>query len=60
MNSYRGFVLAGLIVLSLGIIFNVSLRGSVDTLGNVFITLGVFLLIVGMSKKRKHKNQKEK
>lgn len=59
-EKYRKYVFTGIIIIALGITFSTSLKESVGSLGTVFIAVGGLFFIVGMSKKRKEDEAKEK
>lgn len=53
METYRKFILIGIIIIALGITLSNTLKDEVDSLGNVMIAVGGLFLIIGMSKKQK-------
>jgi len=60
LEPYRKFIFIGIIIIALGITFSTSLKDSVGSLGTVFIAVGGLFFIIGMSKKRKEDEQKDK
>jgi hypothetical protein len=53
MKKYQRLAFLGIIVTALGIVFTTTLKDTVGTLGIVFIGIGGFLLVAGMSEKRR-------
>jgi uncharacterized membrane protein len=53
MKKYQRLAFLGIIVTVLGIVFTTTMKDAVGTLGIVFIGVGGFLLIAGMSEKRR-------
>lgn len=53
--SYKRFIFIGIIILTLGITLNTTLKDSLNSLGTVFIAVGGLFLIIGMRKKMKRK-----
>jgi len=49
----KRYIFMGIIILSLGITFNTSMKDSFGLLGIVFIGLGGLFFIIGMNMKRK-------
>jgi len=49
----KRYIFMGIIILSLGITFNTSMKDSFGSLGIVFIGLGGLFFIIGMNMKRK-------
>lgn len=60
LEPYQRFVLLGIILIALGVTFSTTLKEAVGSLGTVFIAVGGLFLIVGMSKKRKEEERKNK
>ena len=60
LESYRKFIFIGIIIISLGITFSTAMKDTVGSLGTVFIAIGGLFFIIGMSKKRKEHEQKDK
>ena len=56
MESYKRFVLLGIIIIAMGIVFANSLENISGSLGTVLIAVGILFLIIGMSKKRTGNN----
>ena len=59
-REYKRIFFIGLILISLGITFSTTLEDKVGSLGVVFVSIGGFLFIVAMSKKKKLKEGKNK
>lgn len=53
MDSYRRFIFIGIIIITLGITLNTTLKDSLNSLGIVFIAVGGLFFIIGMRKKQK-------
>ncbi len=60
LEPYRKFIFIGIIIIALGITFSTTLKDTVGSLGIVFIAVGGLFFIIGMSKKRKEDEQKNK
>jgi hypothetical protein len=60
LEPYKRFVFIGIIAIALGVTFSTTLKESVGSLGTVFIAVGGLFLIIGMSKKRKEYERKNK
>lgn len=60
LEPYRKFIFIGIIIISLGITFSTAMKDTVGSLGTVFIATGGLFFIIGMSKKRKQDEQKDK
>ncbi len=60
LEPYRKFIFIGIIIIALGITFSTTLKDTVGSLGIVFIAVGGLVFIIGMSKKRKEDEQKDK
>ncbi|MER3318270.1 MAG: hypothetical protein RIB79_08255 [Allomuricauda sp.] len=58
-EEYRKYIFMGIVVISLGIVFSTTLRGNVESLGNVLVAVGGLLFIVGMSKKKKEEKERD-
>nr|WP_297789480.1 hypothetical protein [uncultured Allomuricauda sp.] len=52
-EEYRKYIFTGIVVTVLGIVFSTTLKGNVESLGNVLVAVGGLLFIVGMSKKKR-------
>lgn len=52
IENYRRYIFLGIIIISLGITFNTTLKDTLGSLGTVFIAVGGLFFIIGMSKKR--------
>ncbi len=53
MKKYQRLAFLGIIVIALGIVLTTTMKDTVGTLGIVFIGIGGFLLVAGMSEKRR-------
>jgi ABC-type Fe3+-siderophore transport system permease subunit len=60
LQGYRRLLFLGMVLIALGITFTTTLKDSVGPIGIVFVAVGGFFFIVGMSKKRKEDEQKNK
>ncbi|ODS29701.1 MAG: hypothetical protein SCARUB_05196 [Candidatus Scalindua rubra] len=60
LEPYRKFIFIGIIIIVLGITFSTTMKDTVGSLGIVFIAVGGLFFIIGMSKKRKEDEQKDK
>jgi predicted membrane channel-forming protein YqfA (hemolysin III family) len=60
LQGYRRSLFLGIVLIALGITFTSTLKDSVGSIGIVFVAVGGFFFIVGMSKKRKEDEQKNK
>ena len=60
MESYRKFILSGIIFIVIGTTFNIVFKDTIDTLGTVLIGVGGLFFIIGMSKKGKEVEKKNK
>ena len=56
IKGYKKFILAGIIIIALGVVLSNSMEGS---LGTVLIAVGGLLFIVGMDRKRKDGQQEK-
>lgn len=56
LERYKRYIFMGIIIIALGVSFRTTLEDTAGSLGTVFIALGGFFLIVGMSMKRKLKD----
>jgi hypothetical protein len=52
MERYKKFILIGIIIIAMGIVFSNTLENVSESLGTVLIAVGGLFLIIGMSKKR--------
>jgi len=52
MARYKRFILFGIIIIAMGIVFSNTLENVSESLGTVLIAVGGLFLIIGMSKKR--------
>lgn len=59
-GNYRRFIFIGIIIIALGITFTTTLKDTVGLLGTVLVAVGGLFFIIGMSKKRKEDEQKNK
>ncbi len=59
-EPYRKFIFIGILIISLGITFSTAMKDTFGALGTVFIAIGGLFFIIGMSKKRKQDEQKNK
>lgn len=57
VQGYKRQIFLGIVIVSLGIVFTNLLKDEVSSLGVVFVAIGGFFLIVGMSRKRKEDHQ---
>ena len=57
MERHKRYIFVAIIITTLGVSFTTTLKDSLGTLGVVFIAVGGFFFIVGMSMKRKDKEQ---
>ena len=60
LEGYKRALFLGAIIIALGITFTTTLKDTVGSLGIVFIAIGGLFFIIGMSKKRKEDEQKNK
>ncbi|MDC1226461.1 hypothetical protein N8013_02305 [Algibacter sp.] len=60
LEKYKRFIFIGILIIALGVTFSTTLKETVGSLGIVFIALGGLFFIIGMSKKRKKDEQKNK
>ncbi|MDA9069637.1 hypothetical protein N8258_00800 [Algibacter sp.] len=60
LEKYKRFIFIGILIIALGVTFSTTLKETVDSLGIVFIAVGGLFFIIGMSKKRKKDEQKNK
>ena len=58
-GRYRKFILFGILIIAMGIVFSNTLDDISGSLGTVFIAVGGLFLIIGMSKKRKEEGLKD-
>ena len=49
---YRNFIILGMTIIALGIVFYTTMEEEMDTLGIVLIAVGGLALIFGLNKKR--------
>ncbi len=59
VREYKRFVFLGIIIIALGITFSTTLKESIPSLGPVFVALGGFFILIGLSKKRTLKESEE-
>lgn len=59
MGRYKKYILIGIIIIAMGIVFSNILDDISGSLGTVFIAVGGLFLIIGMSKKRKEEELKD-
>lgn len=57
MGHYKKFILFGIIIIAMGIVFSNTLENISGSLGTVLIAVGGLFLIIGMSRKRKEEEQ---
>lgn len=60
LEPYKRFIFIGIIIIALGVTFSTTLKESVGSLGTVFIAVGALFFIIGMSKKPKENDRKNK
>jgi Sec-independent protein secretion pathway component TatC len=60
LEKYKRFIFIGILIIALGVTFSTTLKETVGSLGIVFIAVGGLFFIIGMSKKRKKDEQKNK
>lgn len=58
LPNYKSLILVGILIISLGVVFNTALKGQLNSLGTVLIASGGLFFIIGMSRKRNENNQK--
>ncbi|RPG35678.1 hypothetical protein [Flagellimonas sp.] len=58
-ETYRKYIFMGIVIIALGIVFSTTLKGNVESLGNVLVAVGGLLFIVGMSKKKKEEKERD-
>ena len=56
LSESKKYIYFGLIVISLGVIYNTTLTDTVGSIGMIFMALGILFFIVGM-RKRKQEQQ---
>ncbi len=49
---YRNFIILGMTIIALGVVFYSTMEEEMDTLGIVMIAIGGLALIIGMNRKR--------
>lgn len=52
-KRFKRYIFLGIIIISLGISINTTMKDSLDSLGIVFIAIGGLFFIIGMNLKRK-------
>jgi hypothetical protein len=52
MDEYKRFIFSGILLISLGVVFNTILKDRIGSLGIVFIAIGGLFFIIGMAKKK--------
>ncbi len=57
-GNYKRYIFIAIIIISLGITFNTTLKDTAGSLGTVFIAVGGLFFIIGMSKKRNEDESK--
>ena len=57
-SSYKRIMFAGIIAISLGVVYSTTLSETSGSLGTVLIAIGGFLFVVAMSRKRKEDEEK--
>ena len=60
LEEYKRYIFIAIIIIALGITFTTALKDTFGTLGTVFIAVGGLLFIIGISKKRKEDERKNK
>lgn len=60
LEGYKRPLFLGAVFIALGVTFSTTLKETVGSLGTVFIAVGGLFFIIGMSKKRKEDEQKNK
>ena len=60
LEKYKRFIFIGILIIALGVTFSTTLKETVGSLGIVFIAVGGLFFIIGMSKKRKKDEEKNK
>jgi len=60
LENYRRYVFVAIIIITLGTTFNATLKDTGGSIGSVFIAVGGLFFIIGMSKKRKEDELKNK
>ena len=55
----RKQIFIGILITSLGVVFNAALRDKIEGLGVVFIALGGILIIAGILKKKGEKDNRD-
>ena len=60
LEKYKRFIFIGILIIALGVTFSTTLKETVGSLGIVFLAVGGLFFIIGMSKKRKKDEQKNK
>jgi Sec-independent protein secretion pathway component TatC len=60
LEQYKRFIFIGIMIIALGVTFSTTLKESVGSIGIVFIAVGGLFFIIGMSKKRKEDERKNK
>ena len=49
---YRNFIILGMTIIALGVVFYTTMEEEMDALGIVMIAIGGLALIIGMNRKR--------
>ena len=52
LSESKKYIYFGLIVISLGVIYNTTLTDTMGSIGMVFMALGILFFIVGMRKRK--------
>jgi undecaprenyl pyrophosphate phosphatase UppP len=50
--SYRNYIILGMTIIALGVVFYTTMDEEMDTLGTVMVAIGGLALIIGMNRKR--------
>ncbi len=58
-EEYRKYIYMGIVVITLGVVFSTTLKGNIESLGNVLVAVGGLLFIVGMSKKKREERDNQ-
>jgi len=60
LEGYKRHLFLSSVIIALGITFTTTLKDTVGSVGIVFIAVGGLFFIIGMNKKRKEDEQKNK
>ena len=53
METYKRKIYMGMIMITLGIVFNTTMKENMASIGTIFIAIGGLFFISGMAEKRK-------